>query len=758
MALTAFEQGSVIFRQGEPLRSLAVIAKGSAEASYFGNTFRFEPGDMIGVCDFSAGTHGHTVTAVTDITVITYPCYGFHALDALLSDNADAANLMVNSLCRQITGFLQYWAAFKHEAGHVYTVAQDFYAEYTRLCGLYAFTAKKLPGLADAQPFPGPDPIEDWLHDFYVEIHGMDPAIRKDFFFKKPGVTSGFLRRGTDDVVKVIASCRAYHAYLTGLSALFLNDSGHDLFALITELHVNSLGIKGADEAVAAFVSRLTGELNVMTGIVPVQYQQRLDEYTENLSGRRERPAEMTGAPAAAGVKQNLSDSFQRILEYSGCAEEFGNRFARCVQNYAGLPDRNDSEDAARALRKELTMLFHELYLPVMVKSITQDPNPPTIIKMFLNFGYADAKLAGPENADFLYSIADALKGDPAAGVYTLREWLTAIYTGQKEPSRNEFDMDYPEHVHKLKQEKKLDNETVLRMMKDQDAKLCFEMANVLPTSNKITFGRIITYCPLFADHNIQRNLEDSLVKPEALKAAFDEIRSIDHSAYYRETLYSNSKLEIKNTALHIEILPDVILTPIVGSRGAMWQEIEGIDRATPARMFMPIFFESELKALALRLTGEFRWEMCKRVQGMRWNDVSEPSLTSEYSDFLQFYKTNKTLSPEAKEDLKADLSRARNNYKTVFVNDYREWILYEANTSPRLNKAALAMMVTYCPFAKPIREKMMQHPRYSELLTRYNFKQMKRIQFIERIVQRLTVTGKPVPKEIKDELDYAKR
>ena len=49
-------------------------------------------------------------------------------------------------------------------------------------------------------------------------------------------------------------------------------------------------------------------------------------------------------------------------------------------------------------------------------------------------------------------------------------------------------------------------------------------------------------------------------------------------------------------------------------------------------------------------MIGDFRWELCRRVQGMRWNDVTEHSLTSDYYDYVMFYSKNRDLSQEAKE------------------------------------------------------------------------------------------------------------
>jgi hypothetical protein len=149
---------------------------------------------------------------------------------------------------------------------------------------------------------------------------------------------------------------------------------------------------------------------------------------------------------------------------------------------------------------------------------------------------------------------------------------------------------------------------------------------------------------------------------------------------------------------------------------------------------------------------------MCKRILGPRWNDVTDPSLTSELCDFLQFYRNNRDLSAEAKEDVKNDLSRANNNYRTVFISYYTEWLLYEANGSPRLNKNVRRMLMLYCPFSAPIRERLAQNPQFAELITRFNGKLNQRAQQIQRFSQKISLSGKKVPKEFADELEYLKK
>jgi len=754
MPLSEFRQGNVICNAGEPLKHLHFITKGTAESSFHGHLFKFEKGDTIGLYALEEGSHNYTYTATSDVTVFAYPYDDFGSLESLMRDNADVANLFVVSMCRQLSKFLQYRGRLKQEADKAFKIVKEVYPLYERLCGLYSYSPKKLPEVATISQASDADPLEDWLNDYYTEIKSLDAATLKGFF-SKPAISTGFLRRSSEDIAQVLQSCKMYQDWLRKVSWIFITGSGLDLFGLVSELHLGVLNIKGADAAVETLINALNGLMSNMTYIDKNLYQKRLEAYKETLNAKRESRV-MTSVPSATGEKQNLAESLSVILEYSGVAQETASKFSRYVSDYTDCNDRASSDDTVHHMRRELTTMFNEIYSLVLTKYL-DDPAPTTIIKMFLNFGYVDAKLAGFENADYLYSIADSLNGDPDNGIYTAAEWLAAIYRGKKDPCRNEFDMDYPAYIQEMKQSYKIDAAQALALLNDSGEKLKFELENIFPIVNKLTFGRITTYCPLFSDNNVQRGLEASLVTPDLIKTMINEIRTVDFSAFYRETMYSNPEIGVPKETIHVEIIPEVILMPNVGIRGIMWQDIEGRKRTTPGRMFMPLFMLNDLKTLLVTLTGEFRWEMCKRVQGIRWNDVTDASLTSEYCDYLQFYRTNRDLSSELKQEVKTELTRARNNWKNVFVSNYREWILYESNGAPRLNKLARRILSMYCPFSASIRESLSQNPQFTEHFKRYVFKQGQREQLLSRFIQKLSQTVE-VPQELLDELEYVKR
>ena len=258
-------------------------------------------------------------------------------------------------------------------------------------------------------------------------------------------------------------------------------------------------------------------------------YEKRVAEYHHRLNSLSAHTGD--SADAAAGASAEIIDSLNTILSYSKVSEETAYAFKISVEQYRKMTDKNSSDDAARKLRQKITKLFYEVYEKAFVQSLN-DASVPKVLKMFFNFGYVDEQLAGMKNASYLHSIVDYLPTDPSKGLYTIYEWLMAIYKGTKSPSRNEFDTDFQAHVHELKTGGKITAAEEAAMLNDNEKMVLFELQSVFPAINKITFGRISSFCPVFSEHNILKDLDTSLVSVSKVEEAFNHIRSVDFGAY----------------------------------------------------------------------------------------------------------------------------------------------------------------------------------------------------------------------------------
>ena len=243
------------------------------------------------------------------------------------------------------------------------------------------------------------------------------------------------------------------------------------------------------------------------------------------------------------------------------------------------------------------------------------------------------------------------------------------------------------------------------------------------------------------------------LVTSEKLENALNEIRKIDYSAFYREILFSDPDKGINCERIMKEVLPDFILMPNAGTRVIMWQETSGPKSDTPGRFMFPIFTALDVDDLMLGVVGYFRWEMCRRLQGVHWNDIRDNSLTAEYCSYLQFYRKNHDLSADAKERIKNALMRVQNNYREVFIKDYVNWIKFESKGSFRLNKVSRGILVRYCPFAKALRNELKTNPMYQFLISKFEADTAKKLQRYNSVYTRYVKAGGEITEDLKENL-----
>ena len=750
MAVKEFPAGTVLAQNGQAINALHLITKGTVRATYLGCEFYLTKGDVIGACGLFNNSYLFTYQAEDDVSIASY-AYSASQLSTILRSGAEMSGYIVTSMFKQFQEILDQYELARFDCDTFYHYLMDSYEGYVNFCAKHKFPARALPGLETLTELVLEEDVASWMSGYYAQLRALVTA--KPIKDQDPDFLLGLMMKTSEDGYQVMSVCRALYDYKSEITNLLMSENRLDFFDLYASL-LYKVGAH-ADESTSliAAISTMMIQLESQPSIDKAMYNERVAEYKERLNALQQYAEEQSSDDKPKDVPE-IRDSMNTILSYSQVDEETAGAFRKAVNDFKKLTDKNNTDDASRKLRLTITKLFYQIYEKACLRSL-HDLSVPKVVQMFFNFGYVDEQLAGMENASYLYSIVDSLPSAPEHGVYTFHEWIRAIYDGRKTPSRNEFDADYQAYVHELKITGKITAEEEAVMLKDREKQVLFELHNMFQSVNKITFGRISIFCPIFSEHNILKDLDKSLVSADKAEKTLKQIRDVDFSAYYREMIYTNPDLGIGKEYISVEILPDIILMPNIGVRGVMWQEIEGRKRTTPSRMMISLFQMEDLTNILVRLTGDFRWEMCKRIQGARWNDVSEPSLTSRYFDYIQFYKKNHELSADAKDKIKLNMQKAKNSFKEMFIRDYESWILYEGSGSPRLNKVARAILFDYCPFSKEIRDKLKANPLYKETMERYDVKLAQRIHHYDNLFQKLKNMGAGIPPEIQSQRDY---
>lgn len=757
MAAIIIEKSKNICSFEQPMTAVYLITQGRVKVQCPGGSYQIGTGDVAGICEICSDIHFLSYTALEDTTLMPYPLTGMDALDSLLQKRPSIARLFILSLFRQFNAMMEQNSVSEVESSELYRKLQTDCELYAGLCEQHKIQSRIPDEVNEIQACLEESP-DEWLNKYYFSLQRVYSGADSDILLQEPGLSLGMLRKGSLDLNKTYRVLDAQFQYRSQIVSCYFNPSGNDLFDALTKLYYRLC--QTGQESGKLYES--IEQILHLPEKYPIPQESQATSRVEAFRKKADTLAhpgmtQGSGDSSDSDILMQLEGSLETILDYAGLPKDKESSFREHVALYRAAADKNSTDDECTRLRRALTDEFYILYSEVFERTLSV-PDFPIPVRMFLYFGFVDEGLAGEDNCKILYRLACYMNAPGQAGVYTFYDWLMSIYNGDKNPSRSELDEDFDDFIHQQKRKGNLTATEIAALENNAMEKVRYELQNLFPSANKVTFGRVTTFCPLFTAGNVLKDLNTSFVTPEKISNALEMLKSVDFSAFYRETIDYEASQSMNREPIHVEYLPDIILMPNAGIRGSLWQEIEGRKRNSPSRMILPVFFMENLDTSMARMTGEFRWEMCKRIQSGRWNDVSEPSLTSEYFDYMQFYKKNNELSKDAKEKLQNSLTRAKNSFREMFVRDYITWILYEGSGSARLNKVARRILFTYCPFPASMDDALEQNPMYSELLSRQRILSGQRVHKLGVLKQRLRNNGTPVPECLDQEIAFASR
>ena len=744
-----YEKGTVLHKPGDEVLNLDIIVSGKVEVSIDGFSFTMKKSCIIGLFEMPFTPYSYEYTVIEDVNIISYP---YNSADDLhkLSENEFniGENLVTANAGLALTLSSKFRYLQKYSEKFISSVKES-YEEYKKLCAMYKLDVISLPFLDMLQDSSEAAEFPDWILDYYDQLEIMPTGIKEAFFATHPSLVTATLTNTANHIKSFINMCsNIYHTTEINIDNYFSGENGN-IPELLKKLLLS--GEKsGADSSLKDEILSLADTYVSILGKNPLIPKNRLNLIYSTLN--------MSEAASEVPVDNDryecIKHSLDTILCYSNLDEAEEERFKELVRRYKALKDKNSGADEDRILRQDLTKSFFDIYEAIALSSL-EEASIPTIIKMFLYFGYIDENILGKENAFALYNLTDTLEINEKKNVYTVFDWLKSIYHGINEPSKNEFDQDYATFIKSQRQSGILTDEMAGRFLSSNTEKVRFEIQNLVKIASKSTQLRPANFCPVLSSHNLLRSLQDLLLKDTAISDNWKKIKSIDYGCFYRECIIKDESQNIVRQSVMKETMPIVILMPVIGGRGGLWQETAGITRDTPARMYMPILFTDDLYNLQINLAGEFRWNICKKIQGARWNDVTDHSLTGDYFDYLQFYKKNNELSADTKEKIRNQLINCKNNYRNVFIYDYAIWIKYESSGIPRLSKIAKRIMFEYCAPSKEYRNNLKNNPMFKELISRHEIQAAKKLKVLSGQYSKIEADLSKLPAPLLENLKY---
>ncbi len=758
METVKVSKGRHFLKKGEKLKGLFVILQGSVRAVFKNDEISMEAGGIVGLLGSASDTYPCDYVADTDCILYAYPYRGVEDYKKIFAADEKYVAVFTMGAMHEAATVLRRYATFYKMAQDYYGKLMDYYSEYKKMCNDYQIPEKTFHRLASAKPVQLNGSIEKWTMDYYEKMSTLSLKYLDQFLARDYEIGIGEIQNAVCWMSRAVSLIKELKNYLHIDRELLLSQTEEDLFQMYFELAKKAAGTGMEMEPLFQKISEII-EFSRGSRLFPDQLMnERFTEY-QNYDFKQQQETGKIGE-TDIGLEETFEeyeegiDYLGQILEYTEYEKGKAEQFKNTLQKYKNLPDRLATTDDVRKLRKNITQEFYDIYELAFYRSL-KGGRMPAAVKMFLNFGFMDEELAGVDNTHSLYDLTQELDRCKADNVFTIYEWLLSIYRGENEPSRNEFDMDYTNYLNEQKKTGKITAAQVKELAVDHREKVSFELKNMFISTNRATYGKISTFCPVLCEDDIISSVEHMLITAEKANGMLDQIRKIDYSLFYREVGYSDPEHDVNMEQIQKEVLPNIILMPNAGSKAMMWQETAGIKKDTSARFIFPIMTVVDIEDLMTEACGRFRWEMCRKIQGVRWNDVTEASLTSEYNDYIQYYRKNHDLSPDAKEKIKNALSKAKNNYREVFVKDYQSWIRYESKGSFRLNKVARDIIFRYCPFNKEIRNLLRANPMYREMFEKFEILKERKKRHTELWYDRYQKKGGQINEELQINWDF---
>lgn len=696
--------------------------------------------------------------AQTDVTLAVFSCNNYEDLKRMLGNQAKLRSIFLKTAIEQRHQMLSLYAELQLKTRQFHAFVESVYNEYKNICGQLRLEEQPFTRMEHFEPLNMKHKAENWEINNSISLvkNYMLEYIR--LMEKDDSLCIGAIMEASAQMRRVTQGIGEMEAYLLYNKDILLAETENDIFHLFFDLAMRA-GAKQFD------IENIKKAIDLMVEFIGKMkfYDEKLVVYRISEYKNYDFDGTALSEFATVGLDDTQQDYVEEareavdylahILTYAGKNEEEIEEVRKKIEAFRDLPDMFSTENEAYMIRKQLIPIFYDAYTRIFMRIVKENEEPTPIIKMFLNFGFMDPQLAGEENVNTLYDLTNHLEQCNSDHVYTIFSWLKAVYNGEKEPSKNEFDLDYPQYIADQRKSGAIKQSEVADLLKNQEEKLKFEIKNMFTSGNRITYGKITTFCPILGEYDLINSIDKMLVTTEKLDEALNQIRKVDFSVFFREDMFSDPAKDINRETIMKEILPDIILMPNVGTKAMMWQETAGVKRATPGRFLFPIFTAADIDEMMVETVGRFRWEICRKEQGVHWNDIREKSLTSEYCDYIQFYRKNHELSADAKEKIKSQLTRARNNYREVFVKDYVNFMKYESKGSFRLNRIARDILVRYCPFTKDIRAGLKENPMYTSSMSRYEIETAKKMQRIVGVYEKYKKAGGVITQELRDNL-----
>ena len=758
--------GEVLFDEGKPDKNLYMVLKGKVLLANRGAGVVCGAGSLLEAEQLWGAAPFCACSVTEDASIYAIPADKERSLPALLAANKDYNGITVYNHARVVAELYKQQVKLRECAEGICKELRDDYDEFLKIAQENNCKTGLINGISGVEAFTtGVEEPADLA--ILLEYAKIPYEAVKNFFTFSSKLAIDEIGRMSRCEAALAQMCAEVSDYVADMFTILAGDEENSLYRSLLGLAID-VKKKGADvsklEEMITRCRQYTATVKTLIGTqttrsLMINEKVLTEMYDAYVSGGDFRTEDDVAGAAVEGAMaatvNSLKNSFEQITEFAHYPEEKAAAFSELLDRFGALPDKESTDEEARKLRKSIAEHYYELYRLATLEMLGHSIIPKAV-ELFIDYGYISEKLITDSELIQLLDIKKTKLNSPCR-VYSMTQWLRAVYGEEVEPSRNDLGQDYAEALREAKKTGEITADEEKELLANPEKKVEYEIKNVIVHANRVVNGQLSIFVPILHSGQIQGELQRAYLSSEKINYCIEDLTDIDFSVFYRESLYVDEEKGIEREYEMKNVYPIFVSYPIVGENVIMWQGITGRKRDTEGRFFAPSFCFVNLTDTMVRALGSFRWALCKTIQGVNWNNIQVRSLTAEYSDYIQFYKKNHDLSDERKEKIKLQIQRGRNNLRQVFTLDYETWVKAESTGSVRLNKVVREMLATYCPFGAKIREAVTKQPIFEDAFARSNRERAKKVHELELRFKALDAKGIEVPEALQKTLEFYK-
>jgi hypothetical protein len=287
--------------------------------------------------------------------------------------------------------------------------------------------------------------------NYHKHLLNVPPDICKGFFSSDGVITDYYIKDASDCLYELQKSIRSVLKQAGECMDALYKEGEDCIFSEYVKTAFAVIKAGGDTSVLLDVIGYIISRVKTALSIYENDYLHniavdvnRLENIFEQLIAFKELPkgnasgsVEASGGFDGEGINQELTNSAQKIVEYSEIPKKQADLFLENLRRYSRIKGHSTQDPAIRKLISDITSDFFQIYERVFKKAYEQK-NTSTLLDMFLRYAYMDEKLLSPANIAELYKLSILSEKKSASTVYDMKGWLTAVYEMEKDPSIND--------------------------------------------------------------------------------------------------------------------------------------------------------------------------------------------------------------------------------------------------------------------------------------------------------------------------------